>query len=114
MARPGPVRAFDDVVVVEHHYPTAFELLREQGPHAVAVMHVLLTRASVHEGALVSTASVRDIAAHLECLSKDSVHRGLRALVRAHIIKPSATAPSTYRVYLNDRGITVRRSDTPF
>lgn len=112
MARPRPVRRLDDVVV-EHRYPAAFALLREQGPHALAVLHVLLARASSeNDGRLVTRASVRDIATQLESLSKDSVHRALRALVRAGVIEPSSVTPSTYVVHVDGHGITVRKSDT--
>lgn len=111
-ARRGSVAPVDDVVV-EHRYPAAFALLREQGPHAVAVLHVLLARAEERDGELVTRASVRDIAAQLGCLSKDSVHRALRVLVRASAIEPSTLAPSTYVVHLDGRGINVRTPDLP-
>ncbi|HVT78847.1 MAG TPA: hypothetical protein VHD87_17530 [Acidimicrobiales bacterium] len=98
-----------DVVVVEHHYPDAFALLRERGPHALAVLHALLSRAALlDDGSLVACGSVRDIAAQLECVSKDSVHRALRSLVRTGVLEPYATAPSTYVAHVDGAGITVR------
>jgi DNA-binding IclR family transcriptional regulator len=104
-----------DEVVVEHHYPAAFALLREQGPLAVAVLHVLVSRAAEErDGSFVTRASVREIAEELESVSKDSVHRALRGLMRAGVIEPTGTAPSTYVVRLRGWGIAVRTPDLPF
>ncbi|MEY2472978.1 MAG: hypothetical protein QOK28_2307 [Actinomycetota bacterium] len=108
------MRALEEVVV-EHRYPEAFVLLREQGPHGLAVLHVLLAGASeADDGSLVTQASVREIAAQLECVSKDSVHRALTGLMRAGVVEPSGTARSTYVVRSRGWGIAVRMSDWPF
>ena len=50
------------------------------------MLPVLLARAEREDGALVARASTRDIAEQLEFLSKDTVHRRLRQLVRAGVI----------------------------
>ena len=106
-------------VCIEHRYPAALTFLRQQGPQAVAVLHDLLARAEVEDGRLVARASTRDIAARLEFLSKDSVHRRPRQLTRAGVIEPVAPQPEnpfttpTYVIHLDDSGITVATSDIP-
>jgi hypothetical protein len=109
--QPGP----SGEVVIEHLYPDALALLRERGPHALAVLHVLLARVSEdRDGSLWTRASVRDIAAQLECLSKDAVHRALRSLLRAGVIEPCVTSASTYVIRLDGCGIAVRIPDPEF
>ena len=106
-------------VRIEHRYPTALAFLRHHGPQAVAVLHDLLTRAERERGVLVVRASTREIADRLEFLSKDTVHRRLRDLVRAGVIEPVATAPGStfttpaYVLHLDDSGITVLSDDVP-
>jgi predicted transcriptional regulator len=106
-------------VRIEHRYPETLEFVRHHGAQAVIVLHDLLTRAEVEDGRLVARASTRDIAARLEFLSKDTVHRRLRQLTRAGVIKPVAATPEhtfttpTYVIHLDDSGITVATSDTP-
>lgn len=48
-------------VRIEHRYPTALAFLRHHGPQAVAILHVLLTRAERERGVLVARASTREI-----------------------------------------------------
>jgi predicted ArsR family transcriptional regulator len=104
-------------VRIEHRYPAALAFLRHHGPQAVAVLHDLLTRAERERGELVARASTRDIAERLEFLSKDTVHRRLRQLVRAGVIEPVAADPGrpfmtpAYVLHLDDSGITVVRDD---
>lgn len=106
-------------VCIEHRYPAALPFLRQHGPQAVAVLHDLLTCAEVDGGQLIARASTRDIATRLEFLSKDSVHRRLRQLIRAGVIEPVAPEPEntfttpTYVIHLDDSGITVATSDIP-
>ncbi len=98
-------------VLIEHRYPQALELLREHGPDAVAVLHVLVAQAEPVDGRLVVAASTRGVAERLGFLSKDSVHRRLRQLRRAGVLEalPSTgpTDPPTYAVHLDGTGITV-------
>lgn len=104
---------------IEHRYPTALTFLRHHGPQALAVLHELLTRAEHERGRLIARASTRDIADRLEFLSKDTVHRRLRQLVRADVIEPVAADPAStfttpaYVLHLDDSGITVLRDDVP-
>ncbi|MDE0804054.1 MAG: winged helix-turn-helix domain-containing protein [Acidimicrobiales bacterium] len=106
-------------VCIEHRYPAALVFLRQHGPQALAVLHDLLARAEVEDSRLVARGSTRDIAARLEFLSKDSVHRRLRQLARAGVIEPVAAQPEntfttpTYVIHLDDSGITVATSDIP-
>lgn len=106
-------------VRIEHRYPAARRFLRHHGPQALAVLHDLLTCAERERGRLIARASTRDIAARLEFLSKDTVHRRLRQLVRAGVIEPivadagsSFTTPA-YVLHLDDSGITVLHDDLP-
>jgi len=98
-------------MVIEHRYPQALEFLREHGPDAVAVLHVLVARAEPVDGRLVVAASTRGVAERLGFLSKDSAHRRLRQLRRAGVLEvlPSTGPmdPPTYVVHLDDTGITV-------
>lgn len=104
-------------VRIEHRYPTALAFLRQHGPQALAVLHDLLARAEHRDGVLVARASIRDIADRLQFLSKDTVHRRLRQLVRAGVIEAldrrsgSSWAPTTYVVYLDNSGISVVPDD---
>jgi hypothetical protein len=82
-------------VRVEHRYPEALAFLRHHGPDALAVLHDLLARAEAEGGRLVARASTRDIAARLEFLSKDSVHRRLRQLPEPAWSNPSHPSPGT-------------------
>ena len=106
-------------VRIEHRYPAALAFLRQHGPQALAVLHDLLAQAEDHDGALVARASTRDIAARLEFLSKDTVHRRLRQLARAGVIEVvnrasgSSFAPSTYVLHLEHSGIAVLADDIP-
>jgi DNA-binding Lrp family transcriptional regulator len=93
--------------------------LREHGSATIAVLHDLLARAERRDGTLIARASTRDIAGRLTFLSKDTVHRRLRDLVRAGVIEaaPASTsssfAPTTYVVHLEHSGITVVIDDLP-
>ena len=103
-------------VRIEHRYPAALAFLRHHGPQAVAVLHDLLAHAVEVDGRLLARASTREIADRLEFLSKDSVHRRLRQLVRAGVIEPVTIAAApfstpTYVVYLENSGITVVTDD---
>ena len=106
-------------VRIEHRYPAAMTFLRHHGPQAIAVLHDLLTRAERERGRLVAHASTRDIADRLEFLSKDTVHRRLRQLVRAGVIEPVTPDPAkpfttpAYVLHLHDSGITVLGDDRP-
>ena len=103
--------AAGEVVVIEHRYPPALEFLREHGPDAVAVLHVLVAQAELVDGRLVVAASTRGGAERLGFLSKDSAHRRLRQLRRAGVLEalPSTgpMVPTTYVVRLDGTGITV-------
>ncbi len=104
-------------VRVEHRYPQALPFLRRHGAQAVAVLHDLLAHAERRGGGLVVQASNRDIAQRLEFLSKDTVNRRLRQLVRAGVVEilqraPASTfEPTTYVLHLDDSGITVINDD---
>jgi hypothetical protein len=106
-------------VRIEHRYPETLEFVRHHGAQAVIVLHDLLTRAEIEDGRLVARASTRDIAARLEFLSKDTVHRRLRQLARAGVIEPVAPRPEhtfttpMYVIHLDGSGITVATSDVP-
>jgi len=98
-------------VLIEHRYPEALDFLREHGPDAVAVLHVLVAQAEPVDGRLVVAASTRGVAERLGFLSKDSAHRRLRQLRRAGVLEalPSTGPmdPPTYVVHLDGTGITV-------
>jgi hypothetical protein len=97
--------------VVEHLYPAALDVLREHGPDAVAVLHLLAVDGEVIDGRLVVSVSTRAISARLGFLSKDSAHRRLRQLCRAGVLEvlPSTgpTDPPVYVLHLDGTGITV-------
>jgi hypothetical protein len=98
-------------VRIEHRYPAALDFLREHGPDAVAVLHVLVAQAEPVDGRWVVAASTRGVAERLGFLSKDSAHRRLRQLRRAGVLEtlPSTGPmdPPTYVVHLDGTGITV-------
>ena len=98
-------------VRVEHRFPEALDFLREHGPDAVAVLHVLVADSRVIDGRLVVAASTRGVAERLGFLSKDSAHRRLRQLLRAGVLEalPSTGPmdPPTYVVHLDGTGIAV-------
>lgn len=99
---------------IEHRYPQALGFLHRHGAQAVAVVHDLLAHAERRGGRLVVRASMREIAERLEIVSKDTVNRRLRELIRAGVVEIergdddpfSATA---YVLHLDDAGI--RRVD---
>ncbi|MBA2281184.1 MAG: winged helix-turn-helix domain-containing protein [Acidimicrobiia bacterium] len=98
-------------VRIEHRYPQALRFLREHGPQALAVLQDLIVAADEVDGALIAAASTREIAERLEFLSKDSVHRRLRQLIRAGVVVPVPSHPTAtfasprYRLLLDDSGI---------
>ncbi len=100
---------------IEHRYPDALCFVREHGAEALVILHDLLANADLRDDELVVQASTRQIAEHLEFLSKDTVHRRLRQLRRARVIRTFATStnvfqPPTYVVDLTGTGIAVTRT----
>ncbi len=98
---------------IEHRYPEALVFLRRHGADALVILDDLLAHAERRGNQLVVQASVREIAARLSFLSKDTVHRRLRALLRAKVIVAHAApvanpfqAP-TYVLDLTDTGVSV-------
>lgn len=106
-------------VRIEHRYPDALAFVRRHGPEALVVLHDLLAHARCHDdGRLVVQASTRQIAAHLELLSKDTVHRRLRQLHRAAVLRlvedPSGRfAVPTYVLDLDGTGISLQPETAP-
>ena len=104
-------------VRIEHRYPQALPFLQRHGAQAVAVLHDLLAHAERRGGRLVIQTSMRDIAERLEIVSKDTVNRRVRALIKAGVVElvprddTDAFAPTTYVLHLDDSGI--RRLDRP-
>ena len=104
---------------IEHRYPQALPFLRCHGAQALAVLHDLLAHAQNREGRLVVQASNREIADRLEILSKDTVNRRLRALIRAGVVElvphraDDPFEPNTYVIHLNDTGITLLNDNPP-
>ena len=99
-------------VRIEHHYPLAAAFVRRHGALALTVLHDLLSCAEVVDDQLVARASTREIAERLDFLSKDSVHRRLRELVRSGVIELASQPASpfdtpTYLIHLDGSGITV-------
>ncbi|MFN2506534.1 MAG: hypothetical protein ABR540_20385 [Acidimicrobiales bacterium] len=98
---------------IEHCYPEALVFLRRHGADALVILDDLLAHAERQDNQLVVRASVREIAARLSCLSKDTVHRRLRQLLRAKVIvahtAPAASPfqPPTYVLDLTDTGVSV-------
>ena len=78
-------------VRIEHRYPAALPFLRQHGPDALAILHDLLAHAERRGSRLVVQASVRQIADRLGFLSKDTVHRRLRQLFLAGILRNYST-----------------------
>lgn len=101
---------------IEHRYPQAHQFMEAHGPHGIVILHDLLIHAEQHDAELVVQASVREIAARLPFLSKDIIHRRLRDLHRAQLIRTSPTKSTsrferpTYIVDLTGTGISVTRS----
>ncbi|HUP69994.1 MAG TPA: winged helix-turn-helix domain-containing protein [Acidimicrobiales bacterium] len=106
-------------VRIEHSYPDALAFLREYGPETVAVLHDLLAQAELRDGELVVRASVRQIAGRLGFISKDTVHRRLRQLVRAGVVRRAAStaagdaAAPSYVIDLTETAISVSIARTP-
>lgn len=104
-------------VWVEHRYPEALAFLQRHGAQAVAVLHDLLAHAERRDGRLVVETSMREIAERLEIVSKDTVNRRVRALIRAGVVEivprdaAGVFAPTTYVLHLDDSGITVTLND---
>jgi len=100
-------------VRIEHRYPNALGFLQRHGPEALVILHDLLVHAERHTGELRVQVSVREIADRLGFVSKDTVHRRLRQLTRAGIVRravrPSGSrfARSVYVLHLDDTGITL-------
>jgi SOS-response transcriptional repressor LexA len=80
---------------IEHRYPAALVFMQQHGPDAVAIVHDLLAHAERRGNRLVVEASVRQVADRLAFLSKDTVHRRLRQLLRAGIIRRLPSKPAT-------------------
>lgn len=101
---------------IEHRYPEALAFLRRHGPDALVILDDLAAHAAPRGGRLVVQASVREIAARLSFLSKDTVHRRLRELQRADIVVlvNGATASPferpTYALDLSGTGVSVVRA----
>ena len=106
-------------VRIEHSYPDALAFLRKHGPETVAVLHDLLAQAELRDGQLVVKASVRQIAGRLGFISKDTVHRRLRQLVRAGVVRRTATTTAGeatgagYVIDLSETAISVSLTRTP-
>jgi DNA-binding transcriptional ArsR family regulator len=101
---------------IEHQYPEALTFLRHHGPQALAVLHDLLAAAQPRNGGWIVQTSNRDVARRLEFLSKDTVNRRLRQLLRAGVVEilerdPVAFQAPTYRINLLGSGITVLPDD---
>jgi len=104
---------------IEHRYPEALAFVHEHGSDALVVLHDLIAHSEQHGSDLVVQASVREIAARISFLSKDTVHRRLRQLRHAHVINtaiPTTTTPfekPTYTVDLTGTGIRVATDRHP-
>lgn len=104
---------------IEHRYPDALPFLRQHGPDALAVLHDLLAHAERRGDDLIVQASIREIAGRLTFLSKDTVHRRLRQLHRARVIRTPAPRTTntferpTYVLDLTDTGISVITTRPP-
>jgi hypothetical protein len=100
-------------VRIEHRYPEALDFLRRHGADALVIVDDLAGHAERRGNQLVVQASVREIAARLSFLSKDTVHRRMRQLLRAKVIGTltvpvaSAFERPTYVLDLTDTGISV-------
>ncbi len=104
---------------IEHRYPQSLPFVQQHGPQAIVILHDLINHAEERDDQLVVQASVREIAGRFPFLSKDTVHRRLRELHRAGIIRtaptPTATRsdPPTYILDLTDTGISTSPSEHP-
>lgn len=101
-----------DEIRIEHRYPDALPFLLRHGADALVVLHDLLANAERRDNDVVVQASVRQIAERLSFLSKDTVHRRLRQLHRAKVIRPMKTTANTFQspiyvIDLTDTGISV-------
>lgn len=100
-------------VRIEHRYPEALAFLRRHGAEALVILDDLAAHAERRGNTLVVQASVREIAGRLSFLSKDTVHRRLRQLLRAQVIGAAGTKPTspferpTYVLDLTDTGVSV-------
>ncbi|MFN2502780.1 MAG: hypothetical protein ABR540_00820 [Acidimicrobiales bacterium] len=98
---------------IEHRYPEALAFLRLHGADALVILDDLLAHAERRDNQLVVQASVREIAGRLSFLSKDTVHRRVRQLLRAKVVgtvSTKVTSPferPTYVLDLTDTGISV-------
>ena len=103
-------------VLIEHRYPEGLAFLQRHGPDALVVLHDLLAHAQRRGDQFVVQASVREIADRLAFLSKDTVHRRLRGLHRAGVIRTATTRTAgqferaTYILDLTGTGISVTQS----
>lgn len=101
---------------IEHRYPQTLDFLRRHGPEALVILDDLVAHAVSRGDRLVVQASVREIAARLSVLSKDTVHRRLRQLQRAEVVvavgatTASAFERPTYALDLSGTGISVVRA----
>jgi hypothetical protein len=104
------------VASVELRLPESLVFLREHGADAVAVLLDLAAEAMGVDGRLVVRASTRAVAARLGFLSKDSVHRRLRQLVRAGVLEAlsrgGVTNAPVYVLRLDATGINIRDSES--
>lgn len=106
-------------VCIELHYPAALEFLQRHGPQAVAVVHDLVAHSHSDHGQLVVQASVRQITERLSSLSKDTVHRHMRALLldgvlqRLVLNQASRFEAPTYVLNLTGSGISRASSADP-
>jgi hypothetical protein len=100
-------------VRIEHRYPEALAFVRQHGAEALVILDDLLAHAERRDNRLVVQTSVREIAGRLSFLSKDTVHRRLRQLLRAQVIGAASTKTTsaferpTYVLDLTDTGICV-------
>ena len=100
-------------VRIEHRYPEALAFLRQHGADALVILDDLVAHAERRGNQLVVQASVREIAGRLSFLSKDTVHRRLRQLLRAKVIGAVSTEPTspferpTYVLDLTDTGVSL-------
>jgi hypothetical protein len=100
---------------IEHRYPDALAFLQKHGSEALAVLHDLLAHSELRDGDLVVEATVRETAERLGFLSKDTVHRRLRRLIRAGVVRrvPGSSTPGArfvrraYAIDLDNTGISL-------
>jgi SOS-response transcriptional repressor LexA len=85
--------------------------MHQHGAEGLAVLHDLLAHAEPRGTELVVETSVREIAERLGFVSKDTVHRRLRQLIRASVVRRLAGASrarfarSAYILDLDNTGI---------